>query len=334
MTTINDIPELFNQLVSGDRAALGRAITLVESKNQAHRKSATTLLDLCLAKKKETFRFAVSGAPGAGKSTFIETLGKHIVEKGQSLAILTIDPSSQISGGSILGDKTRMTTLSHHDQVFIRPTAAGDALGGVADATREAIALCEAAGYQNICIETVGVGQSEVAAKSMTDFLLLLVLPGGGDDLQGIKRGIVEIADAIAINKADGDQKDTANITRQNYKQAAHFFALKTHGIPTQVVSCSALEDTGIGAIWTLMQDFKQQINASGYIDTQRTLQDVDWLESKIDRLVLQLITQNSMLDELYDNLKTQVSRRQMSVSSAYENLSKELQSILNKQQA
>jgi GTPase len=318
-----DIHALFEQVTSGDRVALGRAITLVESRNPEHRSQANLLLDLSLQATSDSFRFAISGAPGAGKSTLIEVLGQHIVNSGDTLAVLTVDPTSRISSGAILGDKTRMQTLSNNPNAFIRPTAAGNALGGVADATREAIVLCEAAGYQNICVETVGVGQSEVTARSMTDFLLLLVMPGGGDDLQGIKRGIVELADAIAVNKADGEQQATAVTTRQYYLQAAHFFAPKEHGIETSVVNCSALKHSGIEALWSIMQDFKSKVTASGFLEKQRRKQDVTWLEGKVDLLVRDIIDSNNQLDTLYQSLKTKVEARQLSVSTAYDNLSR-----------
>ncbi len=327
MSTDINIQSLFDQVTSGDRVALGRAITLVESKNLIHRSQANQLLDLCLLTNSDTFRFAISGAPGAGKSTLIEVLGKCISDAGETLAVLTVDPTSSITGGSILGDKTRMQSLSVNPNVFIRPTAAGNALGGVSDATREAIVLCEAAGYQNICIETVGVGQSEVTARSMTDFLLLLVMPGGGDDLQGIKRGIVELADAIAINKTDGTQRESAITTRQNYMQAAHFFAHKEHGIKTQVVNCSALENSGIDALWALMQEFHSEISKSGFITKQRRKQDVTWLEGKVDLLVRDIIYSNSQLNNLYISLKTEVQEHKLSVSSAYDHLKKEIHS-------
>lgn len=327
MTTDIDIHALFEQVSSGDRIALGRAITLVESRKPVHRSQANQLLDLCLRKSTETFRFAISGAPGAGKSTLIEVLGQHIVDSGENLAVLTVDPTSRITSGAILGDKTRMPALSVNPSVFIRPTAAGDALGGVADATREAIVLCEAAGYQNICIETVGVGQSEVTARSMTDFLLLLVMPGGGDDLQGIKRGIVEIADAIAVNKADGDQLETAMATRQNYMQAAHFFAPKEHGIQTRVVNCSALENTGIEALWSIMQDFNVKVTKSSFLEGQRRKQDVTWLEGKVDLLVRDIIQSNNQLNTLYESLKIKVEARQLSVSTAFDDLSRAIHS-------
>lgn len=326
-----DIQALFEQVTSGDRIALGRAITLVESKMAGHRSQANRLLDLCLKTTSETFRFAISGAPGAGKSTLIEVLGQHIVDRGESVAVLTVDPTSRISSGSILGDKTRMQALSTNPKVFIRPTAAGDALGGVADATREAIVLCEAAGYQNICIETVGVGQSEVTARSMVDFLLLLVMPGAGDDLQGIKRGIVELADAIAVNKADGDQLETAITTRQNYMQAAHFFAPKEHGIQTRVVNCSALENSGIEALWSIMCDFNDKVRSSGYLETQRRRQDVTWLEGKVDLLIREIIQSDNHLDALYQSLKVKVESREMSVSTAYDNLSQAIHSNFDK---
>ena len=200
-----------------------------------------------------------------------------------------------------------MPTLSYHPEVFIRPSPAGDTLGGVSDSTREAIALCEAAGYTNICIETVGVGQSEVSARDMCDFLLLLVLPGGGDDLQGIKRGIVEMSDAIAVTKSDGDQVKTALKTKLNYQQASHFFAVKEHGFKTQVISCSAHELAGIDALWTLMAEFYNSSKRSGYLDALREEQDIKWFRGKTQTLIRELIMNDVQIDKLYQGLETQI---------------------------
>ena len=318
--TIDEIDNLYREIKSGSRVALGRAITLVESVNRNHRLAANRLLDLCAQDDESSaFRFAVSGSPGVGKSSFIEVLGKRITGTGQSLAVLAVDPSSRISGGSILGDKTRMETLSNDPDVFIRPMSAGEALGGVTDSTREVMALCEAAGYDNICIETVGVGQSEVAVRDMTDYLLLLVLPGGGDDLQGIKRGIVELADAIAINKSDGDQVKLAEATRLDYMRAAHLFQMRPHEQKVEVLNCSAFTGKGIDEIWESMLAFNEAITQSGYLMSLRSGQDIQWLEDKVSTFIRDLAFENEKITSEYERQKERVRDHEASVSSAYD---------------
>lgn len=327
-----DVGELYAQLKSGDRSALSRAITLVESRLPQHRQSANELLDLCLSSGTKSFRFAVSGSPGVGKSTFIESLGSQIIANGQSIAVLAIDPTSRVSGGAILGDKTRMNKLAQEPRAFIRPSAAGDALGGVADATREAIALCEAAGYDNICIETVGVGQSEVTVRDMCDFMLLLVLPGGGDALQGIKRGIVELADMIAINKADGDQEMLAQQTRQSYMQAAHLFPAREHGQQVKVVTCSAINNIGIESIIQNMRSFHKKTIETGFLDANRSYQDVHWLVGKVERTTAEIILSMPDLRSRYEEAKQDVQNKSRSVSSAYQEIRELIEAKLGKQ--
>lgn len=325
----NEMRELYAALRTGDRVALGRAITMVESTLPKHRASANLLLDLCMQDRHDTFRFAVSGAPGVGKSTFIEVLGKHITAHGTKLAVLTIDPSSRISGGSILGDKTRMAELVQNPNVYIRPSAAGDALGGVTSATREAIALCEAAGYENICIETVGVGQSEVTVRDMCDLMLLLVSPGGGDDLQGIKRGIVELADMIAVNKSDGSQEQLATTTRQHYIQASHLFPPKPHGEPVKVVNCSALNDRGIDTIWRLTQDFYKALGDSGYLARLRAEQDLAWLHARVAKSLERLVMDQPQIRAVYDEQLKMVRDGSVSVGSAVSRIEMEFRKTL-----
>lgn len=327
--TENDINGLFEAVTAGDRIALGRAITMVESSLPKHRADANQLLDMCLKDRHNTFRFAISGAPGVGKSTFIEALGAHITASGEKLAVLTIDPSSRISGGSILGDKTRMTKLSQNPNVYIRPSAAGDELGGVTSATREAIALCEAAGFTNICIETVGVGQSEVTVRDMCDLMLLLVSPGGGDDLQGIKRGIVELADMIAVNKSDGEQEKLAMTTRQHYLQATHLFPPKSHGNQVKVINCSALHDTGIDTIWRLMTDFDSSVHESGYKDKLRSEQDLAWLKARVTATLEHLVLAQPKIREQYEQQLDLVRQGSISVSSAVSRIENEMRKTL-----
>lgn len=317
MAATQDIQALYHKLTHGDRVALGQAITLVESRKAEHRAQANALLDKCLTHAQETFRFAVSGAPGVGKSTFIETLGHQILAAGHKLAVLAIDPTSSVSRGAILGDKTRMEALSRHPDVFIRPTSAGSTLGGVADRTREAIALCEAAGYDRICVETVGVGQSETEAHHLTDYFLLLVLPGGGDDLQGIKKGIVEMADLIAVNKSDGIHKDAARQTQRFYAQAVHFFAPKAHGQTTRVLTCSALESDNVDTIWAAMRDFHQETQESGYHSERRNHQNLHWLGSRAAQLAQTVLLEQPAIKSKLVELREAVHERSMSVSSA-----------------
>lgn len=326
---ITEISSLYRRLAAGDRTALGQAITLVESANPDHRSRAAELLDFCTRQTSQTFRFAVSGAPGVGKSTFIEALGELIVrEAGNKLAVLAVDPSSPVSRGAILGDKTRMVTLSRHPRVFVRPTAAGSAAGGIADTTREVMILCEAAGYNLICIETVGAGQSDIQARAVTDFFLLLVLPGSGDELQGMKRGIVEMADMIAITKADGKGAESASRTQRHYAHALHLFAAKEHGIPVQVVTCSARDNTGIADIWEHMQSFRAQVRASGFLTKQRDAQNLMWLETRLTGLAKQVVLSSKVIHDRWTEIKHLVSNQELSVSSALGEMERLLQEI------
>lgn len=270
---------------ASDRVLLGQAITLVESAREDHQALAREIIARLLVNTPaiNTIRIAVTGAPGVGKSTFIEALGMHLVEQGKRPAVLAIDPSSAVSGGSILGDKTRMEQLSASEQAFIRPSPAGDSLGGVAHKTREAIVLVEAAGFDTIIIETVGVGQSEIAAQRMTDLFLLLLLPGAGDELQGIKRGIVEMADLLVVNKADGDRINLANQARGHYLNATHLLPVKPSGWQPRVMVCSALENTGIAELWDAILAFQLDLLANGFLAENRRQQARYWLEDSIE---------------------------------------------------
>lgn len=269
-------------ILNGDRTVLSQAITLVESRLPADRELAQRVLDGVLPRTGSSLRIGITGVPGVGKSTFIETFGRHLVLLGKSLAVLTVDPSSQRTGGSILGDKTRMETLVNHPLAYIRPSAAGNSLGGVAHRTREAMLLCEAAGYEIILVETVGVGQSETLVRGMTDFFLLLMLAGAGDELQGIKKGIMEMADAIAITKADGSNRLLAEQAVNEYRNALHLFTLAESGWSVPVVTCSALENEGIGEIWDFIQNYQILTQANGFFEKNRQNQNVDWLRSYV----------------------------------------------------
>lgn len=273
-----DLDTLATGLVKGDRRALARAITLVESTRHEHRQLANALLESLARFSGNSVRLGITGVPGVGKSTFIESFGNFVIDQGHRVAVLAVDPSSSISGGSILGDKTRMEILSRREQAFIRPSPAGKTLGGVARRTRETLLLCEAAGYNYIIVETVGVGQSETMVSEMTDMFLLLLLPGGGDELQGMKRGITELADLILVNKADGDQKAIANHTVADYRSALQFMSRKHNSWEPRVSPCSALSNDGIRDIWEQIRSFVETLQASGEWHQRRSRQAVDWL--------------------------------------------------------
>ncbi len=270
-------------LLQGDTTMLSRAITLIESTQQKHFNLAQELIELCLPKANNSIRIGITGVPGVGKSTFIEALGSLLIKLGKKVAILAIDPSSTISGGSILGDKTRMESLVRSDQAFIRPSPSGKSLGGVAQKTRESIILCEAAGYDVIIIETVGVGQSETAVHSMVDFFLLLKLAGAGDELQGIKRGIIEMADAIIINKADGDNLIRAKHAKNQFNKALHLYPPTNSGWTPKVMTCSALQEQGIQDIWNLILSYVSLTKKNTYFESHRTQQNEFWLVQTIE---------------------------------------------------
>lgn len=267
--------EFVSGIISGNRTLLSQAITLVESSLPEHYEAAQIIIEKCLPYSSKSVRIGITGVPGAGKSTFIEALGLHITGAGRKLAVLTIDPSSERTKGSILGDKTRMELLSIHPSAYIRPSPTTGSLGGVARSTRETIVLCEAAGFDTIFVETVGVGQSETSVHSMVDFFLLLMLAGAGDELQGIKRGIMEMADLIAITKADGANKIVADNARILYENALHLFPRKTSGWVPQVHTCSALNNTGIKELWDIIMDYITFTKESGYFENFRKEQAV-----------------------------------------------------------
>jgi LAO/AO transport system kinase len=275
--------EFVKGILKGEIAVLSRAITLVESSNEKHRKSAGEILKGVLPKTGKSFRLGITGVPGVGKSTFIESFGMELVRRGHKVAVLAVDPSSNKSKGSILGDKTRMEQLSVHPNVYIRPSPSGGTLGGIARSTHESILLCEAAGYDYILIETVGVGQSEVAVSKISDFFLLLMLAGAGDELQGIKRGIMEMADSVVITKADGNNIDRAKAARTDFARALHFLQAPESGFTARVEICSAIENTGIKEIYDLLQNYRIHTTANKYFDHKRKEQQYELLLSAID---------------------------------------------------
>jgi LAO/AO transport system kinase len=282
--------QLARSLTSGDRRALGQAITLIESSHPEDRVEGNCLLECVRSRAVRSIRLGLSGVPGVGKSTFIEALGNHAIDRGHRVAVLAVDPSSARSGGSILGDKTRMQALSGRPEAFIRPSPAGRALGGVARQTHATIALLEAAGYDVIIVETVGVGQSEAAVADMTDMFILLLLPGGGDELQGIKRGIIEHADLVAVNKADGDLAAAAGRAAADYRGAVRYLRRRSAAWEVAVQTCSALENRGIAEIWASIERFRATMLANGELIARRAQQARQWLhaetaESLIERL-------------------------------------------------
>lgn len=279
--------DLASRLVDGNRSALARAITLVESTRSDHRSEADALLSEVMARTGDAVRVGISGAPGAGKSTLIEVLGLRLVEAGRRVAVLAVDPSSTRTGGSILGDKTRMEELVRRPEAFVRPSPTGGTLGGVARRTREAMLCCEAAGFDVVIVETVGVGQSEVAVDGMVDSFLLLIAPGGGDELQGIKRGIMELADVVAVNKHDGDLTRAAETTAADYANALRLVRPKTPVWDARVVLCSALEQEGVGELWAAVEDHHGALDASGYLARRRAEQARTWLWDEIGASLL-----------------------------------------------
>jgi LAO/AO transport system kinase len=284
--------ELFDGLRQQDRISLARAITLVESQHPGDHAAAAELITLCLPFAGSATRIGISGAPGAGKSTFIEAYGQLLTAAGNHIAVLAIDPSSGLNKGSILGDKTRMEFLARDPLAFIRPSPAGTTLGGVARKTRETILLCEAAGYDYILIETVGVGQSETAVQAMTDLFLLLLIPGAGDELQGIKRGIVEMADMILVNKADGDRTVLAEEARQHYERAIHLYPSRRSGQAVPIRLISSIEKTGLTDVRQDIDTYLAAIKASGYLNQRRSEQAAYWLrESLMDQLATWVFT-------------------------------------------
>ncbi len=299
---VPDIAALNKGIRQGDRRALARGITLVESTRRDHRQAANELLESLMPYTGNSVRLGITGVPGVGKSTFIEVFGNRVIDEGHRVAVLAVDPSSSISGGSILGDKTRMETLSRRQQAYIRPSPAGHTLGGVARRTRETLLLCEAAGHDIIIVETVGVGQSETMVSEMTDMFLLLLLPGGGDELQGMKRGITELADLILVNKADGEQARTASHTVSDYRSAIQFLSHKHRSWQPRVESCSAAVDKGISETWTLVEEFEKTLKESGEWDERRSRQALDWMwRETADSLLVDLKNHDTITDALPD---------------------------------
>jgi len=304
-------------VLAGERRALARAITLIESTRPDHREAAEELLHRLLPHAGRSVRVGITGVPGAGKSTFIESFGLHVVERGHRLAVLAVDPSSPRSGGSILGDKTRMEDLSRDIRAFIRPSPSGCTLGGVARRTREAMLVCEAAGFDVVVVETVGVGQSETAVADMVDMFLLLLVPGGGDELQGIKKGIVELADAVVVNKADGDLAVAAKRAARDYTNALHLLTPANAAWTVPVLTVSALERAGVGDVWATIGKFKQAMESVGRFAERRAEQAHAWMWNEISETLLQTLKEDAGVARLLPTLEAQVTQGRMAPGAA-----------------
>ncbi len=316
-----DLSAHAKSLLAGDRAALARAITLVESAAPQHQEAAQSLLAQLLPYAGNSIRIGITGPPGAGKSSFIETFGSYLTEHGHQVAVLAIDPSSALTRGSILGDKTRMERLSRDKKAFIRPSPTSGVLGGVAGKTREAILLCEAAGYDVILVETVGTGQSEVALRSMVDFLLLLLITGAGDELQGIKKGVIENADAVVINKADGDNIAAAIAARAQFARALRYVAPATRGWGTRVLTASGLTGAGIADIWTAVGEFVKTARRSGTFEQRRAEQRADWLRSALEGKLRAYLYGNQAVQAALPELEAAVMAGEMPATAAADEL-------------
>jgi LAO/AO transport system kinase len=306
-----------NQLIDGilkhDIVSLSRAITLIESTNLDHLQKANEIIKGCLPFANQSVRIGITGVPGVGKSTFIEAFGNYLTTIGNKVAVLAVDPSSTISHGSILGDKTRMEELVTNPNAYIRPSASGETLGGVARKTREAIILCEAAGFDTILIETVGVGQSETAVHSMVDFFLLLKISGAGDELQGIKRGIMEMADAIVINKADGDNITKANLAKAEFNRALHLFPAKISSWVPTVTTCSAIDKTGIDAVWETISNYLKLTKSNFYFDEKRKEQNQYWMMETIQERLNSHFFNFPEMESLVEKTKKAVQNNEIS---------------------
>jgi len=323
------VNEYLEGIQRGDRVVLAKALTLMESSLETDRRVAAKLLSK-LTPKTDTIRIGVTGVPGVGKSSFIESFGGYLTTRGKKVAVLTVDPTSQLSKGSILGDKTRMDNLSKNPQAFIRPSPSGGALGGTALRTRELLVICEAAGYEVIIIETVGVGQSEIAIKGMVDFFLLLMLAGAGDALQGIKRGIMEMADALVITKDDGDNKKRSREAAAEYQHALQLFRTDESGWKPPVLTCSAFENTGMKEIWSMILSYKEITAENKFWELNRNRQAVTWFYEYVNQGLLSEIYRSSRIGKLVKKLEKDVSDKKKSPVLAGEKLLAEFKRALS----
>ncbi len=303
--------EFVSHILKGNIRYLSQAITLIESTNSKHQKKASEIIKACLPFANKSIRIGITGVPGVGKSTFIEAFGKLLTSKGKKVAVLAVDPSSSVNKGSILGDKTRMEALVKDKNAFIRPSPSGDSLGGVARKTRETIILCEAAGFDTIFIETVGVGQSETAVHSMVDFFLLLKLAGAGDELQGIKRGIIEMADTIVINKADKENINAAKLAKIAFNRALHLYPLKESNWQPKVTTCSAFYNIGMDSVWNIIQDYLKLVKENGFFEQNRNKQNTFWLFETINQQLKDSFYQDKKISSLLKTELLKISNQQ-----------------------
>jgi LAO/AO transport system kinase len=321
VTVLSNPKTLAKAVLAGERPALARAITVIESTRPDHRAIADELLEELLPHTGNSVRLGISGVPGVGKSTFIEAFGTYVIGQGHRVAVLAVDPSSKRSGGSILGDKTRMEELSREEKAFIRPSPSGGTLGGVARRTREALLACEAAGFDVIVVETVGVGQSETAVADMVDMFLLLLVPGGGDELQGIKKGIVEMADLVVVNKADGDLAAAARRAVRDYQNALHLLRPSSPHWSPPVLSCSSLNNTGVDEVWTTVERYRAVMGEAGELSARRTAQAQAWMWNEVAENLMMRFRGNARITSMLADIETRVVAETMTPTTAAQTL-------------
>ncbi len=315
------VDDYVNGIMSGDRAILARAITLIESNSPSHADLAQDVVTRLLPRAGDSIRIGITGVPGVGKSTFIEAFGMHLCDCGQKVAVLAVDPSSTLTGGSILGDKTRMDRLSRHPNAFIRPSPSAGNLGGVTRKSRETIVLCEAFGCDTILVETVGVGQSETAVRAMVDFFLVLLLAGAGDELQGMKKGIIELADGLVINKADGQNKVAAETARLEYSRALHYLGPSSSGWKTEVMTCSSIEGTGIPELRDMVQRFREKMMKTGAFAERRLNQRANWMAEMIEQHLYDSFHKNVAVREAMGEVRRAVLEGRLTTSAGARDL-------------
>ncbi len=316
-----DPDEYIRGILDGNRRMIAKTMTLIESSLKAHQKQAFMVMEKLLPRTGKSIRLGITGVPGVGKSTFVENLGIYLADKGHKVAVLAVDPTSRRSGGSILGDKTRMEKLSAHKNAFIRPSPAGETLGGVATKTREAMLVCEAAGFDVILVETVGVGQSETTVASMVDFFLVLMIAGAGDELQGIKKGILELADGIAINKADGDNLKAVERAKADLELAMHMISSPTQTWSTPVLTCSSVIDGGTQPVWKSVLDHHKKFKDTGEFDQRRKTQSIDWMWTLVENGLKQRFKENALINKEIPIVSLKVEQEKMSPTAAAEAL-------------
>ena len=316
-----DVARLARGVRAGDRAALSRAITLIESKRADHRRSAAALMQALIGATGKAVRVGITGAPGVGKSTTIDALGTMLTKQGRKVAVLAVDPSSRRTGGSILADKTRMARLANDANAFIRPSPASGTLGGVAARTRETMLLCEAAGYDVVLVETIGVGQSEIAVADMTDFFLLLMLPGAGDELQGLKKGVVELADMIAVNKADGDNVARAKAAAAEYRAALHILTPRSANWSPPVVTYSALTGEGVAALWAHVLDHREKLTAADELASRRAEQQVKWMWAMLEERLLAPLRSDRAIKAALASIEAEVAAGALAPAAAVDKI-------------